>query len=137
MTVTDSTSYPPSGPPSGPPPPPPLGPSKPEQRAKTAMVQAVIVPTVAALIGAGATLAAPLVAPSSSSPESTVPQSSVISISSAGGITLPNNSSYSRFIECAIYEVQVLAPLARTDPKLAEALVNSHSPIDRKCGLNP
>jgi len=106
----------------------------PEQRAREARLQSVIIPLAVAVIGAGATLAAPLVAPSSSS-GSTVSPKSVINISSSGGVTLPSTQFNSHLVECAIYEVQVLAPLARTDPKLAETLMNS--PISRKCGLSP
>jgi hypothetical protein len=93
-----------------------------QYRAGGVAIQAVVVPVVAALIGAGATVAVPIIGPSVSPSSSTSSSGSTIVVS-------PN--------ECANYEEGFLVPLARINYKLIAPFLNSHSPINYICGLIP
>jgi hypothetical protein len=109
----------------------------PQLRASTVSVQSVFIPLVVALIGAGATVAAPIVGSPASPSGSTTPSGASVIISPAGGLTISGIDSDSRMVECAIYEEGFLVPLARINYKLAAPLLNSHSSINYMCGLLP
>ena len=109
----------------------------PQLRASTVSIQAVFIPLVVALIGAGATVAAPLVGSPASPSGSTTSSGASVIISPAGGLTISGIDSDSRMVDCAIYEEGFLVPLARINYKLAAPLLNSHSSINYMCGLLP
>jgi hypothetical protein len=99
--------------------------------------ESVTLPVICALIGAGATFVAPTL---SSSASPSTPASSpgpTTSISTTGGVVVQGIDSNSRFAQCITYEQGLVVPLARINYKIAETLLNSHSPINRLCGLLP
>ena len=123
----------------------------PQSRARLAFIQAVVIPVITALIAAVATLAAPIVSSSfppqastspakalpSKSNSTTSPSKSTVDISPKGSVTIQNAGSNTNLAECAIYEQDLLVPLARLDLEAVDSLLNSDSPINRTCGLSP
>jgi hypothetical protein len=111
--------------------------SRTQQRVSSTTIQAVVVPLVVGLIGAGATLAAPIIGNSTSQSSSTTSSGLTTVISPSGGVTIQGAGSNSRFAECVIYDEGFVVPLARINYKMAETLLNSRSIMDRVCGLSP
>jgi hypothetical protein len=111
-------------------------------RARSIFTQATVVPLIAAVIGIAPGVANFVIGFSPSSSKSAVSSqsSTTTTISSSGGVTIQGaggNSSLvdSSLIKCSIYEEGFIVPLARIDHVMAEALIRSHSPIDKLCGL--
>lgn len=109
-----------------------------QRRARGVSIQAVVIPVFAALIGAAATLAAPLIGSPSSPTSSSSGTSSGFSttISPTGGVTIQGAGFSSRLIECVIYEEGLVVPLARVNYNIAESLLK-HSAMTHDCGLSP
>lgn len=110
-------------------------------RVRAILTAANVVPLIASLIGTVPATISLVLALSTSSPESSGPpaptsSASIISISSSGGVTIQGISTYSKLAECGMYEEGFLVPLARIDRLMAEALIRSHSSIDKLCGLS-
>jgi len=108
-----------------------------QRRARRAYRDAVVVPVFCALIGAGATFVAPVLSSPTSPSTPTNSSGPTTTISTTGGVSVQGVDSNSRFAECVTYEQGLVVPLARINYKVAETLLNSHSPVNRLCGLSP
>jgi hypothetical protein len=111
-----------------------------ERRAWFTWLASVLIPTLGALIGAGATIAVPFISPGSPTtmpPRSSTATRSSTTISPTGGISIQGARVNFWLAECVIYEEGVIVRLARKDPGLAKRLIKAKSPINRICGLSP